>query len=374
VSPPRASIHVLMTTDAVGGVWTYCLDLIEATRPHGVRYTLACLGPPPSDAQRQRAAKLDNLRLECMECKLEWMAGPWEDVEASARWLRTLEARDLPDVVHLNGYSHGSAGFRAPVLVVAHSCVLSWWRAVKGAEAPPEWDEYRRRVSAGLARAAQVVAPTAAMLGEVRRLYSPRATSRVIPNGRSHARPVAAPRGPVVASVGRVWDEAKNLAAVARAAQEIPWPCVVAGDATLPGGASTRLENVQLLGQAAPERVWELLERSWIFAHPARYEPFGLAPLEAALAGCALVLGDIPSLREVWGDAATYAHPDDGAGLAHELRRLIEDESLRTAMAQRAGWRARRYSAEAFGRAYASLYSEMTARRARETGMLTFAQ
>ncbi len=31
---------------------------------------------------------------------------------------------------------------------------------------------------------------------------------------------------------------------------------------------------------------------------PARYEPFGLSVLEAALSGCALVLGDIPSLRE----------------------------------------------------------------------------
>ena len=36
------------------------------------------------------------------------------------------------------------------------------------------------------------------------------------------------------------------------------------------------------------------------------YEPFGLAPLEAALCGCAVVANDIGSLREVWGEAAIY--------------------------------------------------------------------
>ena len=56
--------------------------------------------------------------------------------------------------------------------------------------------------------------------------------------------------------------------------------------------------------------------RASIYALPARYEPFGLSALEAALSGCALVLGDIPSLREVWGDAALFVAPDDTDALA----------------------------------------------------------
>jgi glycosyltransferase involved in cell wall biosynthesis len=363
-----------MTTDAVGGVWTYALDLIEATRDLGVRFTLACLGPLPSAAQRRRAASLDNVRLECMECKLEWMDDPWDEVEASGEWLRSLEERDLPDIVHLNGYSHGSAGFRAPVLIVAHSCVVSWWRAVKGAEPPREWDEYRARVSVGLAEAARVVAPTAAMLAEVRRTYAPHAPCRVIHNGRSHTRPVAAPRRPMVASVGRVWDEAKNIGAVACVAPDLAWPCCVAGEAAAPDGRPVRFDNVRLLGAIPPEDVWGLLEQSSILAHPARYEPFGLAPLEAALAGCALVLGDIPSLREVWSDAALYTPPDDARCLSRHLRRLIDNERLRTEMAQRARLRARRYTGGAFGRSYASLYAEMNARRAHESGAMTLIQ
>ena len=38
----------------------------------------------------------------------------------------------------------------------------------------------------------------------------------------------------------------------------------------------------------------------------ARYEPFGLAVLEAAQAGMRLVLSDIPSFRELWDGAATF--------------------------------------------------------------------
>ena len=54
-------MHVLMTTDAVGGVWTYSLTLARALGARGVGVTLAVVGPEPSAAQvaevhRRRAA------------------------------------------------------------------------------------------------------------------------------------------------------------------------------------------------------------------------------------------------------------------------------------------------------------------------------
>lgn len=367
----RPTTHVLMTTDSVGGVWPYSLDLAGATRHLGVRYTLACLGPVPTPAQRRRAASIGNLRLECMECKLEWMDDPWTDVEASGEWLRELEQRDQPDIVHLNGYAHGAQTFTAPVLIVAHSCVLSWWAAVKGCEAPEAWTKYRARVGAGLSAAERIVAPTLAMLGSVRRHYACGAPGRVIHNGRAHARPLAAPRGRLIAAVGRVWDEAKNIGALARAAASVPWPCVVAGDAASPEGHVAYMDNVKLLGRVPEDEVWALLERSAILAHPARYEPFGLAPLEGALAGCALVLGDIPTLRELWDGAAMFVDPDDTAALAAGLRRLVGDDRLRGEMALRARLRARRYGLARFGREYASLYQEMAALAAERRGLST---
>jgi hypothetical protein len=75
------------------------------------------------------------------------MEDAWEDVRLSGEWLLDLEERIQPDVVHLNGYAHGALPWRSPTLIVGHSCVLSWWEAVKGEPAPPSWDRYHQEVS-----------------------------------------------------------------------------------------------------------------------------------------------------------------------------------------------------------------------------------
>src|SRR4051812_49535083 len=93
-----------------------------------------------------------------------------------------------------------------------------------------------------------------------------------------------------------------------------------------------------------------------IYCLPARYEPFGLSALEAALSGCALVLGDIPSLREVWGDAAAYVDPDDHGGLRHTIAHLIHNARRRDALARRAMERAARYTPQRAARAYLDAY------------------
>ena len=46
-------------------------------------------------------------------------------------------------------------------------------------------------------------------------------------------------------------------------------------------------------GQLTTAEVRNVINTASIYALPARYEPFGLSILEAALSGCALVLGDI---------------------------------------------------------------------------------
>jgi glycosyltransferase involved in cell wall biosynthesis len=82
--------------------------------------------------------------------------------------------------------------------------------------------------------------------------------------------------------------------------------------------------------------------------------------LEAALSGCALVLGDIPSLREVWGEAAVYVRPDDERALARAVTALVHDDAGREARGVAAREHARRYDAAALGLAYARLYRQLT--------------
>ena len=332
-----------MTADTVGGVFTYASTLSRALNAEVVLATMGGPLPEPVPGVDVRAS----------DFALEWMPDPWDDVAAAGEWLREIEAQEKPDLVHLNGFAHGGL-FRAPTLVVGHSDVASWWQAVHGEEPPPEWDRYREAVRAGLQAADAVVAPTAFMLGELDRLYGPLpGERRVIANGSAGAAG-AVKKEPFVLAAGRLWDPAKNLTALAAAADGLPWPVRVAGP--LDGDAPGEVEH---LGRLAPARLAEVRSCAAIFAHPARYEPFGLAPLEAALDGCALVLGDVPSLREVWGDDAVFVR--DERELHDALLALIEDAGRRRDLAARARRRARRYTVARMATAYRSLYTRMLA-------------
>lgn len=343
--------RILMTADAVGGVWTYALDLARSLLRFETRVTLAVMGPAPSVSQLDDARGLE---LHCRDYKLEWMERPWREVDGAGSWLLSLERALAPDIVHLNGYALASARFRAPKIVVAHSCVLSWWQAVHGEPAPADWNEYRARVAAGVEAADLVIAPSHAMLGSVEKYYSPRA-SCVIANGRDPSAFRSAPKEPFIFTAGRLWDQAKNLQTLDRAAKALDWPVFAAGQ----GGDAA---NIKPLGALSSEAMRDWLARASIYALPARYEPFGLSILEAALSGCALVLGDIPSLRENWDGAAVFVPPNDARALNSALRTLIERDDLRRGLQACATRRASRFTLDRTVRAYLDRYAALRCR------------
>jgi glycogen synthase len=372
-----------MTADTIGGVWTYALELTRALAPHGVEVRLATMGAPLSAAQRKEVRDVANLSVSESNFKLEWMEDPWRDVRLSGEWLLRLAEQFKPDVAHLNGYAHGALDWRAPVLIVGHSCVASWWRAVKGEDAPDDWDRYRSEVARGLAAAELVIAPTRAMLDALVEHYGPPPKSRVVPNGRDTT-PHSAQYGPLrraavftdhpptdagrgvskenlIFSAGRLWDEAKNIAALERIADRLSWPIYVAGDERGISGARRSFGNIRWLGRLSCEDMARWMARAAIYAAPARYEPFGLSALEAGLSGCALALGDIPSLREVWGEAAIFVPPDDAEALRHALEGLIGNARLRREYAARALRRALEYSPRRMADGYIAAYSELMA-------------
>jgi glycosyltransferase involved in cell wall biosynthesis len=329
-------MRILMTADAVGGVWTYARDLADALDADVV---IATMGPPPPEAPEDVVVST---------YALEWEDDPWEDVDRAGIWLLELEDELRPDVVHLNGYAHGALPWRAPVLVAAHSDVCSGWAAVHGEPAPPRYDRYRAAVTAGLRAADVLVAPTVAVLADLGRNFRLPRRSAVVPNGSSLT-PASCDKEPFVAALGRFHDQAKNLEAIERARGSCPWPIVTAG------AGST-------LGRLGRDGVRTLLARASIFASPVRYEPFGLGILEAARSGCALVLGDVPSLRELWERAALFVAPWDDEALAAALRLLAEDDELRTDLATRARQRAARYTVERMAAGYTAVYEELCAR------------
>ena len=369
-------MHVLMTADTCGGVWTQAVELCRGLSERGCAVTLATSGGLPTADQRASVEALPGVALYATRFRLEWQPHAAADVAAFGDRLEALCEQVRPDVVHLNEFSHGRRDFGVPKLVVGHSDVLSWHAAVRGTEAGPEWDDYRAAVTAGLRGADLVVAPTAWMLGELNSRFGPFAAERVICNGFGEAnggrQPSVSgraentrradahrsPRAPYVFAAGRYWDAGKNLAALAEVAPRLDLPVKLAGLPS-PDGLTEPPAGVEFLGRLSPEQMDAAYRDAYVYCLPAKYEPFGLTPLEAARGVTPLVLGDIPSLREVWGDAAIYVPPDDRDALFHAIRNLerYPDEFADRALA--ATERAERYTRDAMTEGYLEAYRSL---------------
>jgi glycogen(starch) synthase len=360
-NPP---LSVLMTADAVGGVWSYAARLCRALP--AIRFVLATMGPRPLPAQRYEITELDNTTLAESSYNLEWMRNGSDSFASSSDWLVRLAGQYDADLIHVNGYAHARLETDRPVVVVAHSDVFSWWHAVHKHSPPPEWERYRDRAVAGLAVATRIVAPTAAILHDLEDHYAPLGgKTEVIPNGIELTGYAASPKAPLVLAAGRIWDAAKNLAILEAIAPDLAWPVEIAGEVEHPEGGAERYSNVRLLGRLSPVEMARSLAHASIFAAPARYEPFGLAILEAAAAGCALVLGDIPSLRENWDGAAVFVDPEDRSALKSAINDLIARPRERSRVAAAVQCRAREFTLCRMARAYAALYREMARTSAR---------
>ncbi|WP_240756900.1 glycosyltransferase family 4 protein [Roseicella aquatilis] len=344
-----ARLRLLMTVDAVGGVWTYALDLAGALARHGVETVLAVLGPPPSPDQRAVAARSAGLRLVETGLPLEWLADSAAEVEATGEAIAALAAAQGADLVQLNTAGPAAAGrFRVPVVVACHSCVATWWRAMRGGPMPADFAWRTALVGRGYRRADLLVAPSASFAAATRAAYDLPETPLVIHNGRdASAAPRAAAQEVFAFTAGRLWDEGKDAATLDRAAALLPFPLLAAGPVRGPHGGVVALPHLRLLGQLPAVGIAGWLAAGPIFVSAARYEPFGLAVLEAAQAGCALVLADTPGFRELWDGAAVFVPPGGAEGFATALRALAADRERRATLGVAARERATRYGLDA---------------------------
>lgn len=352
----RVPREVLMTADAVGGVLHYALDLAQGLSARGVTTTLALLGPAPDEAQRQAAANVPGLKLVQTGLPLDWLAEHAGEVEQAASTVAELARRHGAEIVHLNAPSLGLAAYDMPVVSVLHSCVASWWAAVRKGAMPEDFHWRTALMRRGIAASDAFVCPSASFADQVECIYDRR--PQVVHNGRA-APAAAAPRtrAPFAVTLGRLWDEGKNLATLDAAARRIDLPILATGPTEGPNGSRIEPEALGVLGPVGAAEVRSLLAYQPIFVSSALYEPFGLAVLEAAQAGCALVLSDIPSFRELWDDAATFVPARDAEGFAASLFGLANDEERRASLGAAARERAGRYTIEAMASRMLAIYA-----------------
>ncbi|OHB51031.1 MAG: hypothetical protein A2Y10_08460 [Planctomycetes bacterium GWF2_41_51] len=348
-----------MTADTIGGVWNYSIDLIGALEQYGIETALLSMGRKLDNSQRKQIAKLRNLQLYETDYKLEWMDDPWNDVEAAGRTLLEIENIFRPDIIHLNGYSHACLNFNAPVLVVAHSCVYSWYEAVFNKRPPAKWNKYYENVLAGLRSANIVTAPTGTMIKSMLKIYGQFNYAEPVHNARNTIAQTTNKKMCFIFTSGRLWDEAKNIAALDCAAQKIKWPIYAAGENIHPNGKEYKFKNITVAGFLNHKKISEYNSKASIFVLAGKYEPFGLSALEAASEGCALVLSDIPSFKEIWQDCALYVNPDKSEDIASKVNSLINDKQKLKYYGQKAQNKAKIYSIEKMSAAYLNIYCKL---------------
>ena len=335
-------MYVLITSDTVGGVWTYTQELVTGLVHAGHRVTLVSFGKLPIPHQTAWMQNLPGLDYRPTEYRLEWMEIANRDIEESKRYLELLIAEVKPDVLHFSQYCYGDLATNIPKVVVAHSDVVSWWAAVHGCEPDdtPWMRNYRDAVANGLRGADLVVAPSQWMLDQVSKFYLQPAAGQVIYNGRT---PLLfdpnSQKDDLVVSVGRVWDPAKNVSILMQREQEARVSIV--GWEREPGRQDRHRSvrapaNVSMLGQKSQAELREIYGRAAIYAATSRYEPFGLAPLEAALSRCALVLNDNPVFHELWDGAGVFFKQDDAEDCVKRVDELRKDPESWAECANRA--------------------------------------
>lgn len=361
-------LNLFMTADAVGGVFTYALDLARALAALQVRTTLAVLGPPMSQRQRDAAAATPGLSVLWPDLPLDWLAPSAHSIVSTAERLADLARGAGADIVQLNGPSLAIADYPAPVVGVAHSCLASWWADVKGGPIPADFVWRTRLLREGIARTDALVCPSRVYARAVRRLYGARPL--VVHNGRE-APPARSEAGatdvPLFAfTAGRLWDEGKNVATLDTAAPDMALPLLLAGPAEGPHGERFAPRHAVALGSLDADAIRDRLARRPVFVSAALYEPFGLSALEAAQAGCPLVLADIPTFRELWEGAALFVPPRDAKGFAQAVNRLGASAELCQRLGAAAAQRARVYNLDALACAMANLYRALVIRVGRQ--------
>ena len=357
--------HVLMTTDAVGGVWTYSLDLAAGLLERGVAVTLAVLGPPPQPGQRRAAERIPDLSVVETDLTLDWTAEDAGAVQLAGRRVAGLAAECGADLVHLNTPALAAdVRFPAPVVGACHSCLASWWSTVKGEEPMPASFRWRTDLLArGYAACDRLIAPSYSFMQETAARYG--VLPQAVRNGRSAPAGVRpGRRNPVVMTSGRLWDEGKNMRTLDRAAGRMRGQVYAAGPLKGPDGQAVAFEHLLCLNQLDAPVLAGRLERTAVFASLSVYEPFGLGVLEAAQAGCALVLSDIPTFRELWQGAACFVPADDDAAAAEALDALLDAPEEAAELGRLAAGRSARFTVDAMVDGTLAVYGDALAARA----------
>ena len=223
-------MHILVTADTLGGVWTYTRELVTGLVRRGDRVTLVSFGDIPVAAQTRWMDGLANLDYRPTAFKLEWMLDSEADMEASSQYLQAVVDESRPDLLHFSQFYYGALRCDVPRVVVAHSDVVSWWMSVHH-QLPPETEWlhwYRQIVTRGLGEATTWSRPLAGCWSRSSPIMASLSLRFVIHNGRTPAlfNPYISKQETTV-TLGALWDSGKNVSLLLK--REMPGSVRIVG-------------------------------------------------------------------------------------------------------------------------------------------------
>ena len=110
---------------------------------------------------------------------------------------------------------------------------------------------------------------------------------------------------------------------------------------------STHLDlaaNIKKTGYLSDEELKALYCNSAGLIFPSLYEGFGLPLVEAMTCNCPVLCSDIPSSREVCGEAALYFDAEQPEDLADKLEMILDNPALAETLKERGAQRSRKFS------------------------------
>lgn len=182
VPQPR---RILMTLDAVGGVWQYAMGLAAQLARSGTTIFFAGVGPLPSADQREEAETIGTV--EWLKTPPDWLAQDEHALDGLSDELAYMVHKHGVELVHLNAPTQAaSLALPCPVVAVSHSCVVTWFHTVRGAiPQDDDWAWHKPCNQAGFDRADVVVAPSGSHAAALEACYGPISRLRVVHNAVS---------------------------------------------------------------------------------------------------------------------------------------------------------------------------------------------
>jgi glycosyltransferase involved in cell wall biosynthesis len=180
---------------------------------------------------------------------------------------------------------------------------------------------------------------------------------------------------PIVLFAGRL-DQEKNLPTFIRALAEVMHArdviALFCGSGPLESEVRERVnalglsERIRLLGFT--DRLWSLMKRADLFVTVSWFEGQPNAVLEAAASGCPLVLSDIESHRENFGEStAILVPPGDARAIAAAIAGVLDDPASARERARNAREVVSGFTIPAIAAAYLHIYERLVLTTAPES-------